>query len=48
MLSYVECLIGVGMKGEIFFHRKDKELAWLDLSTQVIEELGYKTKGPYT
>jgi len=47
-LSCVERPIGVGMKGEIFFQRKDKELAWFDLSTQVIEELGYKAGGPYT
>jgi len=30
------------MKGEIFFVRKDKELVWLDLRTQMIEEVGYK------
>jgi hypothetical protein len=46
--SCVECPIEVGMKGEIFIQRKDKELAWFDLSTQVIEELGYKAEGPYT
>ncbi|XP_024630393.1 F-box protein CPR1 [Medicago truncatula] len=47
-LSCVERPIGVGTKGEIFFQRKDNELAWFDLSTQVIEELGYKARGPYT
>jgi hypothetical protein len=41
-LLCVECPIGVGIKGEIFFNRKDKELAWFDLSTQMIEELGFK------
>jgi molecular chaperone HtpG len=41
-LSCVERPIGVGMKGEIVFVRKDKELVWLDLSTQMIAELGYK------
>jgi len=40
--------IGVGMKGELFFIRKDEELVWLDLSTQMIEELGYKGGGPTT
>ncbi|KEH17000.1 putative F-box domain, leucine-rich repeat domain, L domain-containing protein [Medicago truncatula] len=47
-LSCVERPIRVGTKGEIFFQRKDNELAWFDLSTQVIEELGYKARGPYT
>ncbi|CAJ2665391.1 unnamed protein product [Trifolium pratense] len=37
----IERPIGVGMKGEIFFIRKDGELVWLDLSTQMIAELGY-------
>jgi molecular chaperone HtpG len=41
-LSCVERPLGVGTKGEIFFVRKDKELVWLDLSTQMIEEVGYK------
>jgi hypothetical protein len=30
------------MKGEIVFIRKDKQLVWLDLSTQIVAELGYK------
>jgi hypothetical protein len=47
-LSCVEHPTGVGTKGDIFFQIKDKELAWFDLSTQVIEELGYKAEGPYT
>jgi len=45
-LDCVERPIGVGMKGEIFFVRKDGELAWLDLSTKMIEELGYKGGDP--
>jgi len=45
-LSCVERPIGVGTKGEIFFIRKDEELVWLDLSTQMIEEVGYKANNP--
>ncbi|KEH26872.1 F-box protein interaction domain protein [Medicago truncatula] len=45
-LPCVDRPIGVGMKGEIFFIRKDKELAWFDLSTQMIEELGFKVDRP--
>ncbi|CAJ2636626.1 unnamed protein product [Trifolium pratense] len=41
-LPFVERPIGVGTKGEIFFVRKDEELVWLDLGTQMIVELGYK------
>ena len=41
-LSCIECPIGVGTKGEIFFIRKDNELVFLDLSTQTIVELAYK------
>jgi molecular chaperone HtpG len=41
-LSCIKRPIGVGTKGEIFFQRKDEELVWFDLSTQMIEELGYK------
>jgi len=36
--------IGVGTKEEIFFLRKDREATLFDLSTHMIEELGYKTK----
>jgi hypothetical protein len=36
----------VGAKGEILFIRKDKEVVWLDLSIQMIVELGYKGAGP--
>ncbi|MCH95473.1 F-box protein, partial [Trifolium medium] len=39
-LSCVERPIGVGMKGQIVFRRKDEELVWLDLRTQMIAELG--------
>jgi len=41
-LSCIECPIGVGTKGEIFFIRKDNELVFLDLSTQTIVELACK------
>jgi molecular chaperone HtpG len=43
-LPYVERPIGVGTKGKIFFIRKDNEVAWFDLSTQMIEVLGYTAK----
>ncbi|AES78039.1 F-box protein interaction domain protein [Medicago truncatula] len=42
--SFIERPIGVGTKGEIFFQRKDRELVLFDLSTQMIEELGYKAR----
>jgi molecular chaperone HtpG len=38
----IECPIGVGKKGSICFKRKDDELVWIDLSTQIIEEIGVK------
>jgi len=41
-LSCVDRLIEVGAKGEIFFLREDKELVYLDLSTQAIVEVAYK------
>ncbi|XP_050889859.1 F-box only protein 8 [Lathyrus oleraceus] len=34
--------IGFGKKGYIFFRKIDDELAYVDLSTQIIEELGIK------
>ncbi|CAJ2661146.1 unnamed protein product [Trifolium pratense] len=34
--------IGVGKEGYIFFRKKDDELAWVDLSTQIVEEIGVK------
>ncbi|KAK2377998.1 F-box/kelch-repeat protein [Trifolium repens] len=40
-LPCVERPFGV-VTGKIFFAREDKELAWFDLSTQMIEELGVK------
>ncbi|CAJ2665420.1 unnamed protein product [Trifolium pratense] len=43
-LSCVQRPIKVGTKGEIFFIRKDAELVWLDLSTQMIAEVGYKER----
>jgi molecular chaperone HtpG len=43
-LPYIERPIGVGTKGDIFIIRKDKEVAWLNLSTQMIEVLGYTTE----
>jgi molecular chaperone HtpG len=46
-LHCVKPPIIVGTKGEIFFIRKDEEIVWLDLSTQMIRELGYKQE-PYT
>jgi molecular chaperone HtpG len=45
-LPYISRPIGVGTKGEIFFTRKDNELAWFDLRTQTMEKLGYKAKYP--
>jgi molecular chaperone HtpG len=45
-LPCVELPIGMGTKGEIFFVRKDEELAWFDLSTQMTEELGFKVDDP--
>ncbi|GAU43974.1 hypothetical protein TSUD_284010 [Trifolium subterraneum] len=41
-LSCVRHPMKMGPKGEIFLERKDKELVWLDLSTQMIVELGFK------
>ena len=43
-LPYVERPIGVGTKGEIFIIRKDNEVASFDLSTQMIEVIGYTPK----
>jgi F-box interacting protein len=41
-LSSVMRPIGVGVKGEIVFIRKDQKLVWLDLHTQMTAELGYQ------
>jgi molecular chaperone HtpG len=38
----IECPIGVGKKGSICFKRKDGELVWIDLSSQIIDEIGVK------
>jgi F-box interacting protein len=43
-LSCIKRPIGVGAKGEIFFEGKDNKLAWFDLSTQMVEKLGYSVK----
>ncbi|XP_058774233.1 F-box protein CPR1-like [Vicia villosa] len=40
-------LIGFGNKGYIFFKKKDDELAYVDLSTQIIEELGVNGEDCY-
>jgi hypothetical protein len=45
ILGPLSCIcypIGVGTKGEIFFIRKDDDLAWFNLSTQMVKEIGYK------
>lgn len=34
----------VGTNDEMLFIRKNREIVWFDLSAQMIEELGYKTK----
>ena len=44
-LPCVEHPIGVGNKGDIFFRKNDDELAWFDLSTQMIKEIGIKGAG---
>lgn len=41
-LLSVEHPIGVGKKGDIFFRKKDNQLARFNLITQKIEELGVK------
>lgn len=41
-LPLVRHPIGVGKKGEIFFKIEDKEFAWFDLSTQMIEKLSVR------
>jgi molecular chaperone HtpG len=38
----IECPIGVGKKGGICFKRENDELVWIDLSTQIIDEIGVK------
>jgi len=41
-LPCIERLIGMGIKGSIFFKKYDNELIWFDLSTRMIEEIGVK------
>ncbi|GAU43401.1 hypothetical protein TSUD_254840 [Trifolium subterraneum] len=41
-ISFIECPIGVGKKGDICFKQKNDELVWIDLSTQIIDEIGVK------
>jgi molecular chaperone HtpG len=37
----IECPIGVGKKG-IYFKQKNDELVWIDLTTEIIDEIGVK------
>ena len=41
-LSSMECPVGAGKKGDIFFIKNDNEIACFDLNTQTIEDLGVK------
>lgn len=41
-LGCIEHPIGEGMNGNLFFRRKDDELVWFNLSTEMIEVLGIK------
>ncbi|XP_058722505.1 F-box/kelch-repeat protein At3g06240-like [Vicia villosa] len=43
-LPCIEEPIGMGVNGDLFFRRKDDELVWFNLSTQMIKELGFKGK----
>jgi molecular chaperone HtpG len=40
-LPYFDYPIGAGKKGKILFRRKDSELVWFDLSTGMIDEIGF-------
>ncbi|RHN56418.1 putative F-box domain-containing protein [Medicago truncatula] len=40
----LECPIGAGKKGDMLFIKKDGELAWIDLNTQIIEDSGVITE----
>jgi len=42
LIPSIECPIGVGKKGDICFRKRDDELVWIDLSTQIINEIGAK------
>jgi molecular chaperone HtpG len=39
--------IGAGKKGNILFRKRDGELAWFDLSNEMIEEIGVITRHSY-
>ncbi|XP_004505384.1 putative F-box protein At3g20705 [Cicer arietinum] len=41
-LPFIECPIGVGKKGNICFKTYDDEIVWVDLNTQIIDEIGVK------
>lgn len=41
-LPSIEHPIGEGSNGDLFFRRKNDELVWFNLNTQIIEELGVK------
>ncbi|XP_045829866.1 F-box only protein 8-like [Trifolium pratense] len=43
-LPCLEYPIGAGKKGNILFRKKDGELAWFDLSTGMIVDIGVKTQ----
>jgi hypothetical protein len=43
-LPCLEYPIGAGKKGNILIRKKDNELAWFDLSTGMIEEIGVTAK----
>ncbi|XP_058763042.1 F-box/kelch-repeat protein At3g06240-like [Vicia villosa] len=47
-LSCIEHPIGSGKKGNVFFRKDDDELACLDLSTGVVENIGIKAKRYYS
>lgn len=49
VLGPVPCIgrpIGVRIKSVMFYLKEDEELAWIDLSTQRIEEIGIKAESP--
>jgi molecular chaperone HtpG len=46
-LPCLDHLIGAGKKGNILFRKKDGELAWFDLSTGMIDEIGVTTERFY-
>ena len=49
VLGPVPCIrnpIGVRIKSVMFYLKEDEEIAWIDLSTQRIEEIGIKAESP--